>query len=64
MARNGTTADYEDIKVLGSVIKMSGLHGDEILPHVPVLGEHTAEVVQSLGISAAELEVLRRDGIN
>jgi hypothetical protein len=39
------------------------MHGDEILPHISVLGEHTAEVVQSLGISAAEIEVLRRDGI-
>jgi len=26
-----------------------------------VLGEHTAEVVQSLGISAGEIEVLRRE---
>ena len=63
MVRNGTIADYEDIKVLGSAIKMSGLHGDEIPPHVPELGEHTAEVLQSLGISAAEVEALHRDGI-
>jgi len=63
MVRNGTIADYEDIKVLGSAIKMSGLHGDEIPPHVPELGEHTAEVLQSLGIGAAEVEALRHDGI-
>jgi crotonobetainyl-CoA:carnitine CoA-transferase CaiB-like acyl-CoA transferase len=44
VVRNGTIADYEDIKVLGSAIKMSGLRGDEIPPHVPDLGEHTAEV--------------------
>ena len=63
VVRSGTIADYDDIKVLGSAIKMSGLRGDEIPPHVPELGEHTAEILQRLGISADELEALRRDGI-
>ena len=63
VVRNGTIADYEDIKVLGSAIKMSGLRGDEIPPHVPDLGEHTTEVLQRLGISKDELEELRRDGV-
>jgi crotonobetainyl-CoA:carnitine CoA-transferase CaiB-like acyl-CoA transferase len=63
VVRNGTIADYEDIKVLGSAIKMSGLRGDEIPPHVPDLGEHTAEVLQRLGISADEIVKLRRDGV-
>lgn len=63
VVRNGTIADYDDIKVLGSAIKMSGLRGDEIPPHVPELGEHTAEVLERLGISADELDALRRDGI-
>ena len=63
VVRNGTIADYDDIKVLGSAIKMSGLRGDEIPPHVPELGEHTAEVLKRLGISADELDALRRDGI-
>ena len=63
VVRNGSIADYEDIKVLGSAIKMSGLRGDEIPPHVPDLGEHTTEVLQRLGISKDELEELRRDGV-
>ena len=63
VVRNGSIGDYDDIKVLGSAIKMSGLRGDEIPPHVPDLGEDTAEVLQGLGISTDELETLRRDGI-
>jgi crotonobetainyl-CoA:carnitine CoA-transferase CaiB-like acyl-CoA transferase len=63
IVRNGTIADRDDIKVLGPAIKMSGLRGDEIPPHVPGLGEHTAEVLQRLGISANELDALRHDGI-
>ena len=61
--RNGTIGEHDDIKVLGSAIKMSGLRGDEIPPHVPDLGEHTAEVLQGLGIAADELDALRRDGV-
>jgi crotonobetainyl-CoA:carnitine CoA-transferase CaiB-like acyl-CoA transferase len=63
LVRVGTIADHGDIKVLGSAIKMSGLIGNEIPPHVPELGEHTAEVLQRLGISADQLEALHRDGI-
>src|SRR5579863_7781900 len=63
VVRNGNIADHEDIKVLGSAIKMSGLRGDEIPPHVPELGEHTAEVLQRLGIATDELDALRRDGV-
>ena len=61
--RNGTIGEHDDIKVLGSAIKMSGLRGDEIPAHVPDLGEHTAEVLQGLGIAADELDALRRDGV-
>jgi CoA:oxalate CoA-transferase len=63
LVRTGTIAGHDDVKVLGSAIKMSGLRGDEIPPHVPELGENTAEVLQSVGISADELETLRRDGV-
>jgi CoA:oxalate CoA-transferase len=63
VVRNGAIGDHDDIKVLGSAIKMSGLRGDEISPHVPELGEHTAEVLQRLGISADEVVKLRRDGV-
>jgi CoA:oxalate CoA-transferase len=63
LVRTGTIAEYDDVKVLGSAIKMSGLRGDEIPPHVPELGEHTAEVLQRLGVSGDELEELHRDGV-
>jgi CoA:oxalate CoA-transferase len=63
VVRNGAIGDHDDIKVLGSAIKMSGLRGDEISPHVPELGEHTAEVLQRLGISPDEVVKLRRDGV-
>jgi CoA:oxalate CoA-transferase len=63
VVRNGAIGDHDDIKVLGSAIKMSGLRGDEISPHVPELGEHTAEVLQRLGISADQVVKLRRDGV-
>jgi CoA:oxalate CoA-transferase len=63
VVRNGNIGDYDDIKVLGSAIKMSGLRGDEISPRVPDLGEHTAEVLKHIGISAEELDALRREGV-
>jgi len=63
IVRDGTIADHDDIKVLGSAIKMSGLRGDEIAPHVPELGEHTSEVLGRLGLSADEIASLRRDGV-
>lgn len=63
IVRNGTVGDHDDIKVLGSATKVSGLGDDELSPHVPDLGEHTAEVLQRLGISADEVVKLRRDGV-
>ncbi|HJU09498.1 MAG TPA: CaiB/BaiF CoA-transferase family protein [Candidatus Binataceae bacterium] len=63
LVRNGTIGAHDDVKVLGSAIKMSELRGDEIPPHVPQLGEHTAEVLQRLGIHANEIDALRREGI-
>jgi CoA:oxalate CoA-transferase len=63
VVRNGAIGDYDDIKVLGSAIKMSGLRGDEISAHVPELGEHTAEVLERLGVSADDLDVLGRNGV-
>lgn len=63
VVRNGSVAEHEDIKVLGSAIKMSGLRGDEIPPHVPDLGENTEEILRGLGVSVDEIAVLRRDGV-
>jgi crotonobetainyl-CoA:carnitine CoA-transferase CaiB-like acyl-CoA transferase len=69
VARRGMLLDSEfpsrgAIKVAGSPIKMSQAPQPErpwLRP--PVLGEHTAEVLASIGIGAAELERLRGDGV-
>lgn len=52
------------IKVTGSPIKLSEVPEPE-RPRMrpPLLGEHTAEVLASVGIGAAELERLRSDGV-
>jgi crotonobetainyl-CoA:carnitine CoA-transferase CaiB-like acyl-CoA transferase len=69
VARRGMLLDSEfpsrgAIKVAGSPIKMSQAPQPErpwLRP--PLLGEHTAEVLASIGIGAAELERLRGDGV-
>jgi crotonobetainyl-CoA:carnitine CoA-transferase CaiB-like acyl-CoA transferase len=69
VARRGMLLDSEfpsrgAIKVAGSPIKMSQAPQPErpwMRP--PMLGEHTAEVLASIGIGAAELERLRGDGV-
>jgi formyl-CoA transferase len=69
VTRSGMLLDSEfptrgAIKVAGSPIKMSEAPQPEV-PQMrpPVLGEHTAEVLASVGIDAAELERLRADGV-
>ncbi len=52
------------IKVTGSPIKLSRSQAParpRLRP--PILGEHTAEVLATIGIDAAELERLRADGV-
>jgi CoA:oxalate CoA-transferase len=69
VARRGMLLDSKfpsrgAIKVAGSPIKMSEASQPE--PPVkppPMLGEHTAEVLASVGVDAAELERLRADGV-
>ncbi|HVB80727.1 MAG TPA: CoA transferase [Candidatus Binataceae bacterium] len=69
VARSGMLLDSEfpsrgAIKVAGSPIKLSEAPAParpERRP--PVLGEHTAEVLASVGIEAAELERLRAEGV-
>ena len=52
------------IKVAGSPIKLSeSPEGEHPRMRPPVLGEHTAEVLASVGIDAAEFERLRGDGV-
>ncbi|HXD90744.1 MAG TPA: CaiB/BaiF CoA-transferase family protein, partial [Candidatus Binataceae bacterium] len=58
-------ADFGDneVRVLGSAIKMSGEANDTATPRVPTLGENTDEVLRGIGIGADELSQLRRDGV-
>ena len=55
--------ERNDVKVIGAPIKLSSVAPEEI-PHraPPQLGEHTDEVLASLGISAEEIARLRADG--
>jgi crotonobetainyl-CoA:carnitine CoA-transferase CaiB-like acyl-CoA transferase len=52
------------IKVAGTPIKLSAA-SDSSRPtrRPPALGEHNAEVLGSIGITADELETLKRDGV-
>jgi len=69
VARSGMLLDSEfptrgAIKVAGSPIKLSDTPpAGRPRMRPPVLGEHTAEVLASVGIDAAELERLRADGV-
>jgi CoA:oxalate CoA-transferase len=52
------------IRVAGTPIKMSDApEGSRPMRRPPELGEHTAEVLASIGIGADELEHLKRDGV-
>ncbi len=52
------------IRVAGSPIKMSEVaEGERPKRRPPELGEHNAEVFASIGIDAAELESLKREGV-
>jgi len=68
VAERGTLIDSTyptrgDVKVVGSPLKLSAIAHEEI-PHVrpPQLGEHTDEVLASIGISGERIVELRRDG--
>jgi crotonobetainyl-CoA:carnitine CoA-transferase CaiB-like acyl-CoA transferase len=69
VARRGMLLDSEfptrgAIKVTGLPIKLSESPRPELTRmRPPVLGEHTAEVLASVGIDAAELERLRAEGV-
>jgi crotonobetainyl-CoA:carnitine CoA-transferase CaiB-like acyl-CoA transferase len=52
------------ISVMGSPIKLSeGDYGRELRNPPPALGQHTAEILASIGIGAKELEILKADGV-
>jgi crotonobetainyl-CoA:carnitine CoA-transferase CaiB-like acyl-CoA transferase len=48
--------------VVGSPVRIDGARADSDLPP-PTLGEHTAEVLQELGIAPAEIARLRSEAI-
>ncbi len=51
------------VKVSGTPIKLSEVPDAPVVRPAPMLGEHTAEVLASVGIDAAQLEKLRADGV-
>jgi CoA:oxalate CoA-transferase len=52
------------IAVMGSPVKLSGAdYSQAPISRPPVLGQHTAEILATIGIEARELEKLRADGI-
>ncbi len=51
------------VQIAGNPIKMSSLSEELTRPPVPELGEHTEEVLRSLGYSSAEITALREHGV-
>ncbi|MBI2869680.1 MAG: CoA transferase [Chloroflexi bacterium] len=50
------------LKMPGSVLKLSRTPGDPVAPS-PGLGQHNQEVYTDLGLTAADIEALRREGV-
>ncbi len=63
LLRTGEFSGHGEVKVLGTAIKMSRTAAPPPSPRVPALGEDTVEVLGQLGIGAAEIGQLRRDGV-
>ncbi|HKJ84545.1 MAG TPA: CoA transferase, partial [Spirochaetia bacterium] len=66
LARN-MVVDVDDpiagrVKIAGNPIKMSGFQDETTRPRVPELGEHTEEVLSSLGFTTEEIAALQADG--
>lgn len=51
------------IKVLGTPLKLSEIDDRQPVQPPPLLGEHTDEVLTSIGIAGAELQRLRAEGV-
>lgn len=62
MLKDSEYPERGPIKVLGTPLKLSDLDDRRPVHPPPVLGEHTEEVLSSLGIVGAELQQLRDEG--
>ena len=61
MLLDSESATRGKIKVMGSPLKFTDTNDRPPLPP-PVLGEHTAEVLATIGVDSAELARLRTTG--
>ncbi len=52
----------DDIQVIACPIKMSSVPEQKSRPAAPILGEHTKEILNSLGIDDQEIENLKQEG--
>jgi formyl-CoA transferase len=58
----GVVRTLSGIPLVGAPVRLDGARTDSDLPP-PALGEHTQEILASLGIGAAELQRLKSDGV-
>jgi formyl-CoA transferase len=63
MLKDSEYPERGPIRVLGTPLKLSDLDDHRSIQRPPVLGEHTEEVLDSLGIAGAELQRLRNEGV-
>jgi formyl-CoA transferase len=63
LIRTGEFTGHGEVRVLGSAIKMSEGADEKARPRVPNLGEDTTAVLETLGVTGAAIDQLRRDGV-
>lgn len=61
-AHRAMVQDIERFRLVGSPLRLDGERADSALPP-PALGEHSAEVLASLGLGEDELQRLRDEGV-
>jgi crotonobetainyl-CoA:carnitine CoA-transferase CaiB-like acyl-CoA transferase len=63
MLKNSEYPVRGPIKVLGTPLKLSEIDDKRPVQPPPSLGEHTVEVLTSIGIAGPELQRLRDEGV-